>query len=319
MINSAISRFLLISSVAFTAVGNSTASLGQDNQDRTTIRRVKRPVFTEQDWKKIYFENLFEEGLAGARPERVEPVISKGTIASATENTALSDWSEFVSREAIEDEIKSIHSQLQAQLTTRGRFNSQIGEIRQHFNMLSMLFGIVSEFNQDIRWKEHARGAQMAFATAAERAQSPSESTFAIAVQRQDELTDLIRGGTVTFAATPSTPLDWPAVIDRRPIMVRLDEALQSALKPATSNRGEFEKQLDLLSQQTNLVSALAQVLVQDSMDDTDDDGYVRYSRALGTAAADLLTAIENRDFERASRSVNAIDQSCNDCHGEWR
>lgn len=319
MKNSANSMIVLILLVAIPVAGNSTPSLDQDNEDRRTIRRVKRPIFDEQDWKEIYFENLFEQGLAGPRPAKTEPLIRKATVASVTEDSALSDWSEIISREAIEDEIKSIQVKLQAQVTTRGRFNSQFGEIRQHFNMLSMLFGIVHEFNRDIRWKQSAHSAQIAFASAAETAQTPSESAFAISVQRKDELTDLIRGGTVDFGATPSTALDWPAVIDRRPIMVRLEEAVQSALKPATSNRGEFEKQLDLLYQQTSIVSALAHVLVQDSMDGADDDGYVSFSRALGTSAADMLTAIESRDYELASKSVNAIEQSCNDCHGEWR
>ncbi len=319
MQNPAIRLIVLILLVAFTTAGNFTPSFGQDNQERRAIRRVKRPVFSEKDGNEIYFDNIFEEGLTGPRPEKTESLKSKTTVASAAENSTLPNWSQYVTREAVEDEIKSIQSHLQSQLTTRGRFNSQFADIRQQFNMLSMLFGIVHEYNQDIRWKQNAHGAQIAFADVADKTQAPSESAFAISVQRNEDLTELIRGESVAFESTPPTALDWPAVIDRQPIMVRLEQSLETALKPATSNSNEFEKNLDSLSQQTNIVSALAQVLVQDSMEDADDDGYVAFSRALGVGASDLLKAIETRDFELASQSVNVIEQSCNDCHGEWR
>jgi len=62
-----------LTTVAF-VTGSMAAVAVQDKTPKSPpVKRVKRPHFTERDWDGIYFENLFEEGLVGERPNPVEP------------------------------------------------------------------------------------------------------------------------------------------------------------------------------------------------------------------------------------------------------
>ncbi len=136
----------------------------------------------------------------------------------------------------MEDEIKSLNRQLQSSVTTSSRFNSQYGEVRSQFSMLSMLFAIVHQFDQEIRWKKYALDAQIAFAEASAKSRTPSNPSFENAKLRKLDLAELIRGGSIETKQRPSVELNWPEVVDRRTLMVRLEQALQEHLKPVSAN-----------------------------------------------------------------------------------
>ena len=68
-----------------------------------------------------------------------------------------------------------------------------------------------------------------------------------------------------------------------------------------------------------NLVSAMAHALTMEGQDDADDDGYIQLANRMGSAAKQLIDATQNNEFDAASTAVNRIEQSCVDCHSEWR
>jgi hypothetical protein len=301
--------------------GTTWATLQEKNPKR--VQRVKRPVFTQRDWDGIYFEDLFEEGLVGNRPEPEQlasPITGNPSeqAAAGVDSTTFA-WNRFIANDVIEDEIKSAEQALRRDVTTPVEFKSGYAKARQSFSMLSLMFGIIREYeSEDIRWKKYAPAAQAAFARAAGTSRVGTEQAYQSAKRNTENLTELVRGGAFATTDPPPEELLWPQVVDRNPMMVRLQVAIDK-LKPATANKTEFINNIDLVYHEASIVAAIGQALVRKDMEEADEEGYAAFAITMSTAATDLVTATRNRNFDGGSTAVNVIEQSCTNCHGEWR
>ena len=303
----------LVSLFTFLALGPGPQASAQQKSDS---KRVKRPKFTKEDWQDVFFEDLFKEGLTGNRPAKVskaESVESKAEVA-----TNANAWSKIITRDSVENEVKALQQNLQKLGMSVSRFNTQFREIQQEFSLLAMMFAIIHEFDTDVRWKKYASTAQKIFAEAATKSRAPSKSAFEHAKQKKQDLLELVRGGTIKIIEDTEN-FQWPNVIDRTTIMVRLEKALSEVLKPDTSSESQFKKSKDRILQQAHMVAAMGKVVTLEDMDEADEEDYVQYADDMRIAAGELAVAVENSDFKLATKAVNRIEQSCNDCHGDWR
>ena len=288
-------------------------------EKKKTITRVKRPDFSDSERNKIYFDDIFAEGLKGPKPEAKAQ--SKKPKANGA-NVAVSSsgqWSRVISRSALEDEIKIIHRELQSSITTPSAFNSKFSDVRHRFDMLSMLFGIVHQYDKEVRWQKFAGTFQQLLAEASGKIRTPSRPGFQLAKSTRDELGNLIRGGGIKINESIGDSLSWGEVIGRGPIMDQLDFVVGEGLKRSVSNKDEFKDNRDKILRNANLVSAMSRVLTMDGLDDSEDDDYVRLANRMGAAAKQLIDATQNNEFDAAAMAVNRIGQSCVDCHSEWR
>lgn len=280
-------------------------------------KRVKRPEFKKEDYQEIFFDDLFTQGLSGERPAK--RTAEKGSASEATQAAGNSNgWSKIIPRDVVENEVKSLQQSLQKLGLSVSRFNTQFREIQQKFSLLSMMFGIIHEYDKEVRWKKYSPTAQKMFAEAATKSRAPSGAAFQHAKLKKQDLQQLVRGGAIEIKPTEGA-LDWSGVIDRTTIMIRLEQALSEVLKPETANEKQFKDTTESILQQAHMVAAMGKVITLENMDEADEDGYVQYASDMQSAAAELADAIADDDFQAATKAVNRIEQSCNDCHGDWR
>jgi hypothetical protein len=301
----------------------------QPTKQAPVVKRVKRPVFTERDWDGIYFENLFRDGLVGPRPLVVgsdgtdqkdktgNPAVGE-TQATGTDVSKSGSWAKFISGEVLENEIKRLHGLLEIEVTTPLKFKSEYLKARQTYSMLSMWFAIIYEYPDDVRWKQYSAVAQPAFWRAAANSRTASEQAYQNARIRRDDLQEMIRGGAFPDVEKPIDELDWSQVVDRVPVMTQLQESLDE-LKQQTSSQGGFDGKLDQVAHRAAMIAAIGLVLTQENMDDADDEGYTKFANKMSTNALAVLDACKVKDFQAAASAVNKIDQSCNNCHEEWK
>ena len=298
-------------------------------QEPTKVKRVKRPNFSKKDWENIFFENLFEEGLVGPRPERLDGAATAQTNnpllptnpndnSGNTESAGGFAWSNYISRDSLEDEIKTLQLQLEKDVTTPVKFKSDYGKVRQSYAMLSLLFGVIRQYDSDVRWKKDAAAAQASFARAAANARVGSQQAYQSAKRRKEELQELVRGGGFTGDEKAPEKLEWPLVVDRSPIMVRLDDS-DSLVKPMFANKTEFVANLDTIIKEAELVAAMSEVLLQEEMDDYDEDEYIGYAKSMSKAAQDLVAAAKAKNYDTAAPAFNLIQQACSNCHDEYQ
>jgi cytochrome c556 len=322
-----LNRAIAVCLIVICIVSGALAATAIQERKTKKVTRVKRPTFTERDWDGIYFENLFEDGLVGDRPQQLNP----GSLPNAQSNEQLIAgdgdsteaaqefaWSKVISRATVEDEVKRLQKQLALDVTTPVKFKSEYAKAHQSYSMLSMLFAIIGEYDQEIRWKNFAAEAQVSFEKAAANARVGTSQSYESCRRRLEDLTEMVRGGNFAGSESPPANLDWSIVVDRSPLMERLQSA-QDRLKLLTASKGEFTRELASVIQEAELVAAISNVLTRENMTDADDEGYVEFANAMNMAALQIVTAGKNNDFDAASRAANITSQSCDNCHSEWR
>jgi hypothetical protein len=295
---------------------------GWQEEPAKQVRRAKRPVFAADSAREIYFLDFWNEALRGPRPESSSghPDDDKGPVASSEgENgdRVEKGWSSLIKAEVLEVQVKHVHQNLQKLVTTPSQFNSAIGQVRDQFGILSVWFAIVSEYDGDIRWKKYARTASQSFTEAIAKARTANRVAFDYSKQRLDDLGELIRGGAIAVNDERKGPLDWTQVASRSPIMIRLDDAFQNVLRPAVANADALAANEVEFASAANVVAALGRVLVQKGMDDADDEQYFSIAAAMSETA--LKIAEPKLQLDAATAAVKAIEQSCNNCHADWR
>ncbi len=302
---------------------------GQQSKQKQAVKRSRKPKFTQKDWNNIFFENLFEQGLEGPRPTTMGQTQKNGlanadgsslptTDSGSNENSGGFAWSSFIPGDVIENEVKKLQLQLEKDVTTPVRFKSNYAKARQSYSMLSMLFGLIRVYDAEVRWKKYAPEAQVTFKRTADNAKVGTQQSYQSAKRRKDELTDLVRGGTFTGSDKAPETLEWPNVVDRSPLMNRLQTG-QDTVKPALANNTEFKKNIDMIRHEAAMFAVIGQILLQEDMDEYDEDEYSEYSNGMSDAAKALVEACKTENYDAASTAFNLIEQSCSNCHDFYR
>lgn len=324
----------LAASVQSTWMDGSAWARNQDDNDsratRPPIKRAARPKFTQREISTLFFSDIFAEALVGERPSAFADVAS--TSAGSTNSVNAPDtptnptnanqyaWSHLIAPEALESEIKRLNGIVEGVVTTPRKFESGgYRDARLHFSMLAMLFAIVTEYDQNFRYKENGPIARDLFATMAANAKAGSDDVYRQAKLRRDDLREIVNGGTVSAAGEFDPVTDWATVVDRPPLMERLEISLNERIKPWTSNAREFKANADALQVEAQVVAAIAEVLTRDGLPDADADGYVGFAKEMQNAALDIVKAIKSDDYDSAAMSASLISQSCQNCHADWQ
>jgi hypothetical protein len=305
---------------------------------RSEKPRVEHRSFDPQETNRIFFSDVFSV-LIGSRPAQLTPSRDPATpsnagssIASRPRPRAPSDtsspdvprsgsgWEELISATTIEDEIKAIKQLVDRDVTNPGEFRGRgYRECRQHFSIASMLFGIITEYEGDVRWKNTAAAARDVFARSAANAKVGSVQVYNEARVRKEDLDEILNGGTIAGPREPSTDVTWGTLLDRSPLMMRLETALDGQIQPLTASASEVARHRDKLIHEAELMAAMAQVLVGEGMVDGDDSTYAEYADEMRAGSRQLIQGVRNNDYDQVRQGVGTISQSCSNCHESYR
>lgn len=272
----------------------------------------------------VFFPDAFEAagpgepGLVRAKPGSAEMTSTETTASGADE---ASTWKSLVSRGTLEDEVKGLGPALTAATVSAGQFKSRgYRTARQDFSLLAVLFGVIAQHDDEVRWQADAAGLRELFARAAASSRVGSDQTFTEAQARSRDLADLIRGSSVAVpTANAELESGWQSVADRPPLMARMEVGLRERISPWVAQQAEFETQQRRLLHEAQLLAVLARVIQDESYEFADDELYQGYLQELQQASRALIEAIEREQLDEAQRAAAAIGQSCDDCHGDFR
>ncbi len=314
-------------SVVITFSETSAGYIGflQDTEvQRKKVKRVKRPEFTERDSSGIYFGSVFDEAIQGERPA-APMVADRGNLSNPLANgvTSTGDigtfvWSGFISGDVLEAEIKRLQKRVAQQVTSPGKYKTEYKDARYSFQMLSMLFGIVVEHDQDVRWKRIADLAQPSFAIAAKNARRGDADSYNYAVARRDDLAELVRGGNMSSNEKTVDGVVWKETVGRAPLMKRLQDSVDR-VKPWLSTKEEFASNSEEILHEASLIAAMSEILGKESMDDAEEDDYLIHVVGMSRAARLMSANTLSNNYEAVSEGFNQVNQACSNCHDEWR
>jgi hypothetical protein len=170
-------------------------------------------------------------------------------------------WSEIISRETLEDEVKKVKLALDKDVTrpatfSRGGYKSA----RRHFSELAVLFGIIHQYDKMIRWQFEANDASQRFARTAGNCKVGTIQSFNEAKQRREDLSILVRGDRLAKVRRVEDR-KWDDLVDRSPLMQRMERVLSDELSVQLADAKLFAKNSDNVRHSAELIAAIAKLL----------------------------------------------------------
>jgi hypothetical protein len=292
-------------------------------QEPATRNEGVRPPKWSADVLDAFFPDARTK-LVGTRPDyqkaQALDTTSNATDAAQPGHTkSAGGWSTLIDAETIETEIKRIGPNVARLTKTPSEFKGGgYKECRRDFSVLATLFAVTAEYDGEIRWQDVAPALRDLFARAGHNCKAGSDQTFQEAVQRRQDLVDLI-GGTRPKTKEAERKADWSKVADRPPLMQRMNIAHEDRLTKWLANKSEFKAHHDEVRHESQLVAAIADVIGREGFEYWDDEKYAKCAQDLRQAAAEVSVAVETENFEQAQQANNRMTKSCADCHEDFR
>ena len=293
-------------------------------------RKKLRPKQPPQQWSKAdldpFFSNVFDSvgpGPPGSNGGRGTPIPIPGIPEDPGGGNnggggSGAGWSAIVSAQTLEDEIKTAVIQVGPAVASPTKFNTQHREARRIYSSVAVVFGVIADYDQDVRFKNAAAGMRDKVARAGFNSKVNTTGAFNEAKQRYLDLQDLVRGGNVALPEA-ETRISFAKVADRPPLMQRMDLAFEKTLKPMTSNINEFKANIDTVKREAEMLGMLAKVIQDQSYEYAEGEDYLEYCKAIEQNCKEIVDGIKLNAFEQVERAVGNIFKSCTNCHEGYR
>jgi hypothetical protein len=293
-------------------------------------KRAPPPTFDAREVDQVFFSDA-RKVLVGKRPTPLTSDLGPAKTVDRTITPSRTGtlpgpgdgirWSTLISPETLADEVKAYPPLLAAVVKTPSQFQGKgAREARRYFSTLATVFAIVAEYDGDIRWKNQSAAARELFARAGFNSKSDNENVYHEAKLRSADLAGLLRGETIAPPPTiESRPNFNEQVANRPPLMWRMERAQRDRLIIWTANRADFNRNLDGIKHEAEMVAALAQVIQHPSYTDAEDDSYIQYAKALQKAALEIRKAADEKNADAARTEAGKMSQACNNCHIDFR
>lgn len=228
-------------------------------------------------------------------------------------------WSKLIAAGTLEDEVKGQLAPLSEATKTPSAFASANTAARGYFTELALLFGVIAEYDGDVRFKRDAADLKSMFGRAAANSKVSGDNAFKQAQKASQDLTDLIAGGKVT-APKADPDATWAQLVNRPPLMARMGkEGFDPRIKAWTSDKGEFTRNREELLKEAQLVAVIAHIIQDPSYEFGDDETYLGYAQELEQQAAEVAEAVKADSFERAQKAAGLLNKACVTCHEGYR
>lgn len=274
-----------------------------------------RPPQWSVEVVEVFFEDA-RKHLTGDRPNK-GPARSAtvATTSEAVDPQGDTQWAALIEADSLANEVKRTHNRLIPLLARAGSFKSGgNADCRREFSLLAMLFGVVNEYDQEMRWQQKAAAMGALCSRAARACRVANDESFALATDVQSQVADLLRGQSISRQATVAeTP------IDRGQLMLRMELAVEENISPWLANRKEFRRRKPDVAHESQLLAVLARTICRPGYDFVDDEGFVEIAHELQQASQMLTEASEQGDYEAARKAIGRASQSCSNCHDGYR
>jgi len=228
-------------------------------------------------------------------------------------------WSTLVSAAAIEDEVKSRVQPVAAAVQTPTGFKGgAYKSAREEFSMLAVLFGVIGQYDGNIRFQKDAAILRSLFGRAGMNCKVGTDNSFEEAKHRSQDLAEVIRGGAVEQRPAEAD-FRWPDVVNRAPLMKRMEKSLRERLGPWTSNGSEFAKNRGAIQNEAQLLAMLCEVIKSEGYEFADDANYKKYVDELQQQCLEIVEATKSQDAKRGQSAAAMLNKTCDACHADFR
>lgn len=289
------------------------------------IRRAKPPASAwDRTTTKIFVDDAFAE-LDGERPDFVAATKPSATAGASQSGAATSPaaggfkWSALASEDTLTDEIKDMKAVLTGVVASQSDFKGGgYDKAREAFSAVALAFGVIAAYDQEIRWRKDAETARDLFARVGSNCKVGTDQSFNESKLRVVDLESLLDGNSPSSRADREDDFRWSQVAGRPALMSRL-EAADATLAAAGASKADFDKAMERVVRDAEIVALIGQVIQQADYEFYDDDTYRGYASAMRDAALRVRDAAKKKDYETARSALGELKKSCDSCHGDYR
>ena len=290
------------------------------------IRRAKAPATSwDKNTANTFYDDAFVD-LVGVRPDfavalvKTESGKGAGPGASAEPSAAGGfQWSTLVSEETLTDEVKDTKTTLDEVVTSQSAFKGGgYDKAREGFSVVALAFGVIAVYDKDIRWRKNAETARDLFARVGSNCKVGTDQSFAESKLRVADLETLLEGNAPDAKADREDDFRWSQVAGRPALMSRLEVA-DGILGAAIASKGDFDKAVERLLHDAEIVAVIGEVIRQPDYEYHDDDTYRGYAASMRDAAVRMRDAARKKDYDAARSALGELKKSCDSCHGDYR
>lgn len=289
------------------------------------IRRAKPPASVwDRTATKIFVDDAFAE-LDGERPDFVAATKPSATAGASQSGAATSPaaggfkWSALASEDTLTDEIKDMKAVLTGVVASQSDFKGGgYDKAREAFSAVALAFGVIAAYDQEIRWRKDAETARDLFARVGSNCKVGTDQSFNESKLRVVDLESLLDGNSPSSRADREDDFRWSQVAGRPALMSRL-EAADATLAAAGASKADFDKAMERVVRDAEIVALIGEVIQQADYEFYDDDTYRGYASAMRDAALRVRDAAKKKDYETARAALGELKKSCDSCHGDYR
>ena len=232
--------------------------------------------------------------------------------------TAAADWDSVISREALEDEVKQIRSELNGSLRTVGVYNSSYKEIQVHGATLSALAGIAISHPDVVRWRDNAEYVRDLGTQISEQATGLGRKHFDKTQLTYEQLTTVLDGSLPAGLGEAASVVDFADASDRSDLMRRMDLAFQW-LKTHVDSPKSLKSNSEKIQHEAQILAALSKVLSTQGYDSADEPEYQDYLQSMNSGSLAIPQAVQSDNYAGFGTALDRVKKSCDDCHGDYR
>lgn len=306
--------------------------LGTDSHTRGQEKQSK-PNFSKEV-ESIFFDNAFDVLKPGSLPG--DNVPAKATPTPSTPKTPTNNtppppppsnladvnWPDVITGPSIEDEIKSVATDLTGLVRAKGAFKSRgYKQARTDFSTLAVLFGIIAQYPEDkhVRWREESVAMRDMMSKAGFACKDGNDESHRLASDASATLTELVRGIKISLPEGGEKQVPWPNVADLYSIMIRMGEAQRKNLDQWTASEADFKENVEKVLKEAELLAALAKAIQHQEYMDYEYETYKGLAQTVQGQSMAIVTSVKQNQYGGVTAALGNIEKACSACHADFK
>ncbi len=250
------------------------------------------------------------------------PVATTESTPEPEATSADVSWSELITAELINEEVRALRNEMQSRLTNMGAYRRSVLELPVFGSAIAFFGELGSRHDGDIPWKENANhirvlGAKIAEITSSSTAQNRNS---------YDEVNDAYL--TINEILNNNSPAELPEIEEETPsfatfadmfyLMKRMERGQQWMQTNAGSESG-FSDKAPTLAREIAAMVVLTQAYYEEDYGYADDEEFLGYLNTLRDSGLGMQKALEEKDFGKYDELRSTANQQCTQCHSVFK
>ena len=226
-------------------------------------------------------------------------------------------WMHLISTDTIRTEVTDTIAELEVELAKDA--NSFRGgehrSVRKQFAKLSLLFGIVHNYEKKLTWQEQARQASIHFNATAYTCRTGTLQVRDQAIKSLGLLRNFVIDNHKTDFRIGGPCISLP----NRSLLMNIQEEEIQKITSGIQNPDDLVKKSVGLKRSAQLIGSIAQLLSWQGMDDANDKEYVKHAGETVAYAHAFAKAAAISEHKVSATAFSKLKNSCTKCHAEYR